>query len=77
MGVELPALVDEVVVVSTVVSDVVPVLVRGVVNARCAVFVVLVDIVLLLWNFPEAHKKFIFSSYIFGKKIPRDTILPF
>ena len=37
----------------------------------------LVDIVLLLWNFPEAHKKFIFSSYIFGKRIPRDTILPF
>ena len=36
----------------------------------------LVDIVLPLWNFPEVHKKFIFSCYIFGKKIPRDTIHP-
>ena len=37
----------------------------------------LVDIVLPLWNFPEVHKKFIFFGYIFGKRIPRDTILPF
>ena len=37
----------------------------------------LVDIVLPLWNFPEVHKEFIFSGYIFGKRIPRDTILPF